>query len=388
MAGLNTTAEITVSQYYDKRFLLRAKPSLVAYEHAQKRDLPTGEGKTVYYTRILPLPKNTTALTEAVDGGKSVATREQLKLEQISATLQPYGDFVTISKIAEKTTIDKGLKNAIDVVGVQGGESIDYLIMKELATHCTRQRADGDATYHVKGTADSGSTTTLVDAALTQADDAWNGGFITITAGTNYGITRQVTDFVASSDTLTFAAFPKAIDTTSKYTLTVGTNLGATDKLSDTALRLAVRTLKRNKAMRYDGNMWVGMLDPDTEYDFMGDTNWQNAAVYKDRVQSLYTGELGTWMGIRFVQPTSVYRESVAGVEADGSGLVHVIPIIGKESYGVVEMDGQKKTIVIRQPKELGQALDLYSSIGWQVMQAPKMLNSDFAVGIECGATA
>lgn len=66
----------------------------------------------------------------------------------------------------------------------------------------------------VEGTADSGSTTTMVDAVRTEGDDYWNGAWILFTSGTLNGVCRLVTDFVASTDTLTFApAAPAAVST-------------------------------------------------------------------------------------------------------------------------------------------------------------------------------
>lgn len=72
------------------------------------------------------------------------------------------------------------------------------------------------------GTADSGSTTTLVDNALTQADDFWNHARIEITKA---GVThrREVLNFVAGTDTLTLdVALPVAIDNTTTYFLIKG----------------------------------------------------------------------------------------------------------------------------------------------------------------------
>ncbi len=57
----------------------------------------------------------------------------------------------------------------------------------------------------VIGTADSGSTTTIVDAARSEADDRWNGSMIVITSGASAGQARIITEFVASTDTITFA---------------------------------------------------------------------------------------------------------------------------------------------------------------------------------------
>lgn len=72
------------------------------------------------------------------------------------------------------------------------------------------------------GTADSGTTTTLIDDALTQADDFWNFGTIEITkSGTTYN--RIVTDFVASTNQVSFdIAVPFSIDTDVTYTIYKG----------------------------------------------------------------------------------------------------------------------------------------------------------------------
>lgn len=58
----------------------------------------------------------------------------------------------------------------------------------------------------VNGTADSGSTTTMVDAARTEADnDYWKGRLILFTSGSISGQCAIITDFVAATDTFTFA---------------------------------------------------------------------------------------------------------------------------------------------------------------------------------------
>lgn len=58
----------------------------------------------------------------------------------------------------------------------------------------------------VSGTADSGSTTTMVDAARTETDnDYWKGRVILFTSGDISGQCAIITDFVAATDTFTFA---------------------------------------------------------------------------------------------------------------------------------------------------------------------------------------
>lgn len=72
------------------------------------------------------------------------------------------------------------------------------------------------------GTADAGTTTTLVDNALTQAEDYWNNGRAEITyAGVVYY--RIIKDFTAADDTVTFdIELPFAVDNTCTYVLFKG----------------------------------------------------------------------------------------------------------------------------------------------------------------------
>lgn len=63
-----------------------------------------------------------------------------------------------------------------------------------------------DKLVSVSGTADSGSTTTMVDAARTEGDaDYWKGQVIVFTSGTLAGQARIITDFNQSTDTFTFS---------------------------------------------------------------------------------------------------------------------------------------------------------------------------------------
>jgi len=89
----------------------------------------------------------------------------------------------------------------------------------------TKCNTDGNANLAAltaSGTADSGTTTTLVDNALTEADDYWNYGKIKITKAT-VEYWRVVKDFVAGTDTITFdVAMPFAINNTCTYVVYKG----------------------------------------------------------------------------------------------------------------------------------------------------------------------
>jgi len=62
------------------------------------------------------------------------------------------------------------------------------------------------ALIRVSGTSDAGgSTSTMVDAALTEANDFWNGNRIQLTSGPDSGQIREIIDFDAATDTVIFS---------------------------------------------------------------------------------------------------------------------------------------------------------------------------------------
>ncbi len=84
------------------------------------------------------------------------------------------------------------------------------------------------------GTSDSGSTTTMVDAARTEADNNyWTGQIIVFTSGNIAGQARTITNFVAATDTITFS--PATTQAVSTQTYEIWPN-GIINGLSATAI--------------------------------------------------------------------------------------------------------------------------------------------------------
>jgi hypothetical protein len=77
--------------------------------------------------------------------------------------------------------------------------------------------------YIETGTADSGTTTTMVDAARTEANtDHWAGDLIHFTSGAINGETRTITGFNAATDTITFTPATTAAVSTETYEIRAG----------------------------------------------------------------------------------------------------------------------------------------------------------------------
>lgn len=91
---------------------------------------------------------------------------------------------------------------------------VSVLVDDDIVTELPQLRKLG---WRVHGTADSGSATTIVDANLTiYEDDVFTGGLATSLAKEE---TREITDFVQSTGTVTTAAFSGAVATGEKYIL-------------------------------------------------------------------------------------------------------------------------------------------------------------------------
>jgi hypothetical protein len=119
---------------------------------------------------------------------------------------QPYSD----------ETINRALKINIHMIIEYGYKDITRVLMRWV----------DDVAYLLRGylcrtgTADSGSNTTLVDAALAKQydDDMFNDKFkITITGGTGGGLSATVTDYNGTTGAFAFADIGAAIDNTSEY---------------------------------------------------------------------------------------------------------------------------------------------------------------------------
>lgn len=162
--------------------------------------------------------------------------------------------------------------------------------------------------------------------------------------------------------------------------------VAASDVLSATELRKAVRTLKANKARKYQGRAaWIGKVGPFTEYDLMGDSTWVNAHTYKDGAE-LYNGEIGMLYGIRFLSSPNQYEEVNGGASnADiMSNFIH-----GSDAFGCIDLEGDKPQLYIIPHTNIdsGNTAGRFSTVAWAASYVCKTLNASWLINIKTGAT-
>lgn len=83
--------------------------------------------------------------------------------------------------------------------------------------------------------------------------------------------------------------------------------------LNTASVKSAVATLRNNGAVEYDGQNYIGVIDPSVEMDVMGDSTFVNASSYSN-IKALYNGEIGMWFGVRWMR--SNFIPAIVGIAA------------------------------------------------------------------------
>jgi len=399
MAVTTTTSTLTqlMKTYYDKALLYYAKPSMVIDALADKsRDIPQKEGKKVNFTRWVPLP----IVTEETAEGENPEAVE-LQAFEFEKEVKKYSNSSKITELLDLTAYNDVTDGAVMLQGENMGRSINRLYRQAMAKGFYPMRVDNDASYAVSGAVDSATTTTVVDATLTQADDYWNDGIIIFTSGTNKGSAHLVTDFAAGTDTVTFSpALEEAPAVGDTFRIVVTTGLASTDVITGRAVERAVAWLKYMNAPKYDGKFYVGIMDPFVQYDFMGDSNWVNAQLYASP-ENIKNGELGRWGGVRWFEDTEPYMELITDASAhestqdrgfgvySASGTIRHTPIFGKHAIAGTRLDGVKDKLIIKVsgPQDTSNATNAFSLVSWRAFFVATVLNGTFGVNLLSTAT-
>jgi len=166
------------------------------------------------------------------------------------------------------------------------------------------------------------------------------------------------------------------------------TDVAVTDVLSVAELRKAVRTLKVNKARRFQDRVapWMGKVGPNTSYDLTTDSTFLSADIYDNGAEKLYNGELGKILGVRLIESPNQYESVDAGTSnADVfSNFIH-----GADAFGCIDLAGDKPQLYIIPHTQIdsGNPAGRFSTIAWATSYVCKTLNANWLINIKTGAT-
>lgn len=179
------------------------------------------------------------------------------------------------------------------------------------------------------------------------------------------------------------------VATTTAVSSTSG--IHTSDVITGLEIRKAVRTLKLNKAPRFAGALYRGIIGPQVAMDLFGASEWLDAHRYTTS-DAIERGVIGKLHGVEFVetnQPTVTLSGGFSTSTTDVAN-VYSTYVFGRGGYAMVSLDSfSSPKIFVKNPGsgDTSNPLDLFSTVGWKMPFAVKGLNSDWIVKIMTGAT-
>lgn len=183
----------------------------------------------------------------------------------------------------------------------------------------------------------------------------------------------------------------KSIDTLARVAVDAATNIttidgGATasltagDVLTAAAIRQRHAQLRRANARPWFGELFAAVISPEVAYDVKvetGDAGWLVPAAYVD-TQRIYTNEIGTWGGFKFLESNRTLLTVDGGSSAD----VHNSYFFGQEFLAKAEAIAPR---IVQGP--ITDTLMRFRPIGWHAYLAYKVLRQATVRVITSSAT-
>ena len=247
----NTSGQFSsdIENYIAQETLPLARKQLVAYQFGDPLELPEGRGTTYTATRYNRIPLPFAPLSEGVP-----PIGETMTISQVSATALQWGDKVTITDVAELTIKHPLFKKAIELCGLQIGETLE------------------------------------------------RNTFNNLLAGTqvNYVNSRGARASLVAGDVIS----PHEVNRAYGALYTNGSPRFDGDQMTDEKLPAQSGGAKASKNPRLNPH-YVAIMHPLVEQDFRENSTVVTAWSYSD-LNRLYNAEAGEWGGIRFCSSNMV----------------------------------------------------------------------------------
>jgi len=330
----STSLTNTVKTFYDRVLIEARDPMLKYYQFGIKKPLPKGEGQTILWNQPVRLAKGF-----VLAAGTPTSTGNALSTNKTSAVIRQFGGVTIIEDLVDMTSITDVGQMAYERLGVQAGETIERVIVNELAIGTT------SAGIHiVKNSASIGDYFESISGVSVCSDGTAPGSVL--------GATGCYANLIAVSN-----------------------------------IRAAVYRLKRMNVPPYEGNDYVAIVNTETAEDLVTDSTWINFHQYAAPGQeNLYTGEIGKIYGCRFVETTQ--GPAVRGIGdslSTASAIVYGTLVMGKGYFGVTELDGGITTYTVGGPSK-SDPLNQTTYIGWKANFIAKVLNASCGLWFWAGS--
>ncbi len=241
-----------------------------------------------------------------------------------------------------------------------------------------------------EGTPPSASTLTIsiVSATVSQ--------YGAVVDGSEIVSTQSIDNVLTEVATLLGENMGNTLDIIDRVVLVAGTNVffastaasrsavGSGMFLDAAEIREAVRTLKRVNAKTHTASRFIAIIHPDTWADLMGDGDILDAFQFagtRGAANPTFTGELGDYLGVKFIESTNAQVWSSAGLSGAD---VYATLFIGANAYGITELDAQAaQTYFVPPGGDHTDPLAQSWRNGWKAAHVCKILDESNMVRVE-----
>lgn len=330
--AVTTSTSSGISQrtnvYAERQMLKHAGPVMVLDKFGLTKPMPKNKSTTIKFRRPVVFTAKTTPLVEGV-----TPTADAFSFEDVSGTLQQYGQVVTITDVIEDTHEDPVLNEAAEQAGENIGrtsEALNYGVLRA-----------GTNVFYANGSARNAVNTVITLAkqrAVTRAFKAQKAMKITkmLKSGLEYGTSAVEAGF-------------------------------------------------------------VGIAHTDLENDIRGLTGFTPVAEYGQRtplcpeeigsveeVRYILSPDLDSWADAGGAKGSML---STSGTSAD----VYPVLYFAKEAYGIVPLKGEgavSPSIIPANQKTKDDPLGQRGYVGWKMWHCCVRLNENWMARLEVAATA
>ena len=351
---------VEMKTYYDKQLLDNAEPVLVHRQFGMKRPLPKNNGKNIEFRSFSSLPNALQPLTEGVTpNGRS------LQAQNITATIEQYGDYVEVSDLLDLTAYDRIILESNKLLGSQAGRTLDTITRDEAnaGTNVLYQKKKDGTAVLTRHDLDADSVLT-VDTVF-EAAAILKGKNTPLIDGSYVGIIHPhvAKDFmIANREAGTWVDINKYSNSTKIFEGEIGKVAG-------------VRFVESSEA-----KIWKDSTCPALSYKQTSDSAPQADKQY-------YTKSGETYTATDF--PLSAFTSGTTYYEAATMLSVYSVLVIGEGAYGVTDLEGGGLEMFVKQLGSSGTAdpLNQRATIGWKAATVTKVLAEDYMVRIETASS-
>lgn len=305
-----------INSFYSRDLLFRAQPLLVHNRWAMTKNVPQGNSDVIKFRRYANLSAATTALTEGI-----TPTGSQLSKTDISATVQQYGDFVTLTDKLTMETEDPVRMETNEILGDQAGDTLDQLTRDVIVAGTNVIYSGTSNTARDEVAAGDVITTTNIDTAeeTLKANKA-----------------RFITSFVDPSTGISTIPLPPC---------------------------------------------FIGICHTYTTKTLRDMTGWTPVEKYSQPGDRMI-GEIGRYGNTRFIETVNAKVFTGAGTSSID---IYATLIIAKYAYATSRINSHALENIVKPLGSGGTSdpLNQRETSGWKATFVAKILNDDFIVRIE-----